>query len=179
MIRDRKRSRWLVLTLTLCLVISAFTVTAFAEETVDTTPLGSGGNSVTVGTWDELKSEVEEVDGAAEIRVDSELTADSVITVGRTVAICSEGGPFTITRGDGFKGNFFAVKTSKVDLSLSNIVLDGNGGTVSECSQLVLVNNGANLTLKAGAVLQNNNASSAGGGVYVYASAAASPGTPP
>ena len=170
MIRDRKRSRWLVLTLTLCLVISAFTVTAFAEETVDTTPLGSGGNSVTVGTWDELKSEVEEVDGAAEIRVDSELTADSVITVGRTVAICSEGGPFTITRGDGFKGNFFAVKTSKVDLSLSNIVLDGNGGTVSECSQLVLVNNGANLTLKAGAVLQNNNASSAGGGVYVYAS---------
>ncbi|WP_346909715.1 InlB B-repeat-containing protein [Faecalicatena orotica] len=168
MIRDRKRSRWLVLPLTLCLVISAFTVTAFAEETVDTTPLGSGGNSVIVGTWDELKSEVEKVDGAAEIRVDSELTADSVITVGRTVAICSEGGPFTITRGDGFKGNFFAVKTSKVDLSLSNIVLDGNGGTVSECSQLVLVNNGANLTLKAGAVLQNNNASPAGGGVYVY-----------
>lgn len=158
MISRKKRNHCLVLVLALCLLFGMLPGIVYAEE-----------GRVTVSTWEELKSEAEKADGAGTIYVDGALTAKSEIAINRAVTICSENDPFTVTRDTGFKNSFFTAGTAKSALTLSNIVLDGNGASnIADCSQLVVVRNGGSLVLGAGAVLQNNHASNAGGGVYVY-----------
>jgi hypothetical protein len=74
-----------------------------------------------------------------------------------------------ISRGSSFSNSMFAVESKS--LTLTNIILDGekssyetnvNGGIIN-------VKEGAELYIKAGAVLQNAKTSESGGAVYAYA----------
>lgn len=123
--------------------------------------------STTVDSWTDLKSEVENPDGAAVIEIAGPLTATSKISVSRAVAIHSATGHiFTITRDSAFRSSFFDVADG--DLTLQDVVLDGNKGVATNSSSLVNVNTGGKLTLGGGAALQNNKRSFGyGGGVYV------------
>ena len=122
--------------------------------------------STTVDSWTDLKSEVENPDGAAVIEIAGPLTATSKISVSRAVAIHSATGHiFTITRDSAFRSSFFDVADG--DLTLQDVVLDGNKGVATNSSSLVNVNTGGKLTLGGGAALQNNKRTFGDGGGLV------------
>jgi hypothetical protein len=78
-----------------------------------------------------------------------------------------DGGGYTITRGTGFGSAFFQLDTG-TSLTLTNIILDGNKGSVTAGFPLVYMYNGT-LNLGSGATLKNNknDSNSSAGGVRV------------
>ncbi|MDR3051764.1 MAG: hypothetical protein LBU67_08595 [Oscillospiraceae bacterium] len=115
-----------------------------------------------------LNTALASADSNIDIVVTGSFTVSAVVTIppGKIVTIASGvGGPYTITRGVGVTGDLFTVQ-SGATVALTNIVLDGDKGSIADAAGSLVRSNGGGLTIGSGAILQNNRTTLPGGAVY-------------
>jgi uncharacterized repeat protein (TIGR02543 family) len=112
-----------------------------------------------------VNAAVSGVETVIEIGTSFNMTASVTIPSGKNIVLTSSGDTKTLTRAPGFTDRFIIIYNS-ADLTLRNIVLDGNKANVTATDPLIEVYRGT-LTIEDGAVLENNTSSGYGGGIYV------------
>ena len=130
----------------------------------DTKTAGMGGDfedAAAVSSWAQTLSGTGNV---LTIVGDMDFNTQIIVANGVDLTVRSDGTTRTLTRSNGYVGSFFWVEGN---LTLENIVLDGNKSAVSAHYPFVYVESTGSFTMNAGTVLQNNsnNDGACGGGV--------------
>ena len=180
---ERKTKRLLSLLLALVMVISMIPATVFAEEAEDD-PNTEGTEeyeAYIVRTVEEVETEVpfatlaDAIANAVENEVVvlyKSLTVDTQIRVEKTITI--DGAGNTLTRGVGLTTAMIYIPdrdsegttlAARADLTLENIILDGNKDNVT-AGEPVISNRGGTLTLN-NVTIQNAKGTSAGVAIYL------------
>jgi len=110
--------------------------------------------SVEAMTFEELQQTVTAAEAGSTVYVTSDLTYAGTLAVGKKLTLASApGSAFVITRSSSCTSPFLSTSSSD-DVTLTNLIVDGNKGSSSVNAQFVKVA-GGKLTLASGAVLRN------------------------
>ena len=105
-------------------------------------------------TFDELQSAINVAEAGSTVYVTSDLTYTGTLVVGKKLTLASSADtPCVITRSSDCTAPFLSL-TAADDLTLTNLIVDGNKGDSPIDGQFVKVSAGK-LTLETGAVLRN------------------------
>ena len=126
-----------------------------------------------VNNQSELQAAIAAHDSFIQVDTDITLTARLVIRYAVVISSIDSANVRTIFKGESFFGNMFSI-TNCGALTLRNIILDGNAGkhpNDNSTNRSAVLLAGGTLTLETGAVIQNNNAYTEGGAVYMSGNA--------
>lgn len=126
-----------------------------------------------VNNQDELRAAITAQDSAIQVDTDITLTSPLVIRYAVVISSTDSANVHTIFKDASFFGNMFSI-TNGGSLTFRNITVDGNAEnhpSDNSANRSIVSLAGGTLTLDTGAVLQNNNAYTEGGAVYMSGSA--------
>ena len=121
-------------------------------------------------TQAELQSAINAAEPGGTVYVTSDIVYDGAFTVTKSLTLASaEGSTFTLTRADSYaSGNFVTLSTEGVNLTLANLIVDGNKEAGKTADVAVEISAGT-VTLENGFVLRNFYGRNFGSGFYVHA----------
>lgn len=144
------------------------TITAIVDDvtigtiTVIVKQLGSQANPIT--QWSDLSDYISNLSNSADIYIQSNLTANSKITVGKPIKIIPVGN-VTITRSSNFIDEFFLTNDSFEIAGTPTAKITLNGDDIE--ANKPIINSTSSLTLSYCDFKNNINKSSDGGAIYV------------